>query len=683
MPDTAGPASGETTATALPRQVREIENLWIPLADGTRLAARVWLPVDAETRPVPAILEYLPYRKRDGTYVRDALTHPWFAGHGYACLRVDMRGNGESDGVMLDEYALQEQEDALEVIDWIARQPWCSGAVGMMGISWGGFNALQVAARRPPALKAIVTLCSTDDRYADDIHYKGGCLLAENLGWSSTMFSGSAAPPDPLLVGERWRALWRERLEAEPHLIEIWLDHQRRDAYWRHGSICEDWSAVEAATLAIGGWADAYTNAVPGLLAGLQCPRKAIVGPWLHKYPHFAVPGPAIGFLQEARRWWDRWLKGEASGVEQDPDLRAYIMDWVPPAASYAHRPGRWVAEAAWPSPWISPRRFYLTAAGLADRPGEETVLSLASPADTGTAGGEYCQIWLGAEGPVDQRHDDSGSLVFDAAVPAAGLELLGAPLLELELAVDRPVAQLAARLNDVAPDGSVLRVTYGVLNLCHRDGSEAPAALEPGRRYRVLLQLDDIGYRFAAGHRLRLSLSTAYWPMVWPAPEPVTLTLFAGAATLDLPLRQAADEAAVVMPPPAGAAPAVAESLRSAANSRRIVQDLASGETAVEILDDFGRQRIAPHGLEGDTIARERWSLRPSDPLSACGETHWTSIHARGDWAVRTETMARLTGDATHFHLEGELEAYEGVGPEERLFLKRNFKKSVRRDLI
>ena len=150
------------TKTDFPRQVKEIENLWIPLSDGTKLAARMWIPVDAETDPVPALLEYLPYRKRDGTHVRDALTHPYFAGHGYAAIRVDMRGNGDSEGLMFDEYAQQEQDDALEVIAWLAEQPWCNGKVGMFGISWGGFNALQVAARKPPALKAIISKCGKE-----------------------------------------------------------------------------------------------------------------------------------------------------------------------------------------------------------------------------------------------------------------------------------------------------------------------------------------------------------------------------------------------------------------------------------------------------------------------------------------------------------------------------------------
>ena len=224
-----------------------------------------------------------------------------------------MRGNGDSDGLMEDEYTAQELADAVEVIDWIAAQPWSNGAVGMMGISWGGFNALQVAALRPAPLKAIITLCSTVDRYADDIHYKGGCLLNENLGWGATMWSYSSRPPDPALRAD-WREMWLERLQAEPFLPAVWLRHQRRDGYWRHGSVGEDFSAIRAAVLAVGGWGDAYKNAVPQLVAGLTAPVKGIIGPWVHKYPHFAVPEPRIGFLQEALRWWDRWLQWHGNG---------------------------------------------------------------------------------------------------------------------------------------------------------------------------------------------------------------------------------------------------------------------------------------------------------------------------------------------------------------------------------
>src|SRR5215467_10066244 len=195
-----------------PHSVRVIENAWIPLADGTRLAARLWLPEDAERNPVPALLEYLPYRKRDSFRLRDAPMHGYLAGHGYGCARVDIRGTGDSDGLIADEYTKQEQDDALEVIAWLARQPWCSGAVGMFGISWGGFNALQVAARRPPALKAVIAVSTTHDRYTDDVHWCGGCVFEPMLDWATTMLAYNARPPDPLVVGEGWRDLWLARL---------------------------------------------------------------------------------------------------------------------------------------------------------------------------------------------------------------------------------------------------------------------------------------------------------------------------------------------------------------------------------------------------------------------------------------------------------------------------------------
>ncbi|TKB45677.1 MAG: CocE/NonD family hydrolase, partial [Mesorhizobium sp.] len=290
----------------------------------------VWMPDDAADDPVPAILEHLPYRKRDGTIYRDQLTHPYFAGHGYASIRVDMRGNGDSEGLMDDEYSEQELQDAYDVIAWAAAQPWCNGNVGMMGISWGGFNCLQVASKQPPALKAVISLCSTVDRYADDIHYKGGCLLIENFGWASTMLSYSSRPPDPLLAGDnRWRDLWLTRLENQPFLAPLWLKHQHRDAYWKRGSICEDYPAIHAAVLSIGGWHDGYRNTISHLAANIEAPVKGIVGPWIHKYPHYAAPEPRIGFLQEALRWWDRWLKDIDTGVEADPAYRAYVMDSV------------------------------------------------------------------------------------------------------------------------------------------------------------------------------------------------------------------------------------------------------------------------------------------------------------------------------------------------------------------
>jgi predicted acyl esterase len=394
--------------------VRVIEHTLIPLIDGTMLAARIWLPEDAEQNPVPAILEYLPYRKRDGTFERDALTHPYLAGYGYAGVRVDIRGCGESGGLLLDEYAKQEQDDGLEVISWLAAQPWCSGAVGMMGISWGGFNGLQIAARRPPALKAIVTICSTDDRYADDAHYMGGTLLTAGLEWAFFFFGSMCLPPDPMLVGDSWRAMWLQRLQNIPLFFELWLQHQRRDAYWQHGSVCEDYQAIQCPVYAVGGWTDAYKNAIPRLLEGLNVPRKGLIGPWAHGYPHFALPGPQIGFLQEMLRWWDCWLKGIDTGVMHEPMLRAWMTESVKPASHHDTLPGRWIAEPSWPSSGITPRRLFLTDEGLRDAPAPLAARAVCSPQTVGKCAGNWVPFGRGHDQAGDQQEDDMRSLVFE-----------------------------------------------------------------------------------------------------------------------------------------------------------------------------------------------------------------------------------------------------------------------------
>ncbi|MEO3384699.1 CocE/NonD family hydrolase [Mesorhizobium sp. CAU 1741] len=662
------------TITDFPRPITEIPDFGIVMPDGCRLSARVWMPTDAENDPVPVILEHLPYRKRDGTTARDSLTHPYFAGHGYACIRVDMRGNGDSEGLMEDEYSQQEWQDACDVIAWAASQPWCNGNVGMMGISWGGFNSLQVAAMRPPALKAIITLCSTDDRYADDIHYKGGLLLNENMGWGATMLSYSSRPPDPALVGDKWREMWLQRLENEPFLPATWLEHQTRDAYWKRGSVCEDFSAIEAATLAVGGWGDAYKNTVSRIVAGItNAPAKGIVGPWIHKYPHFAVPHPAIGFLQEALRWWDRWLKGIDTGVENDPAMRLYVMDSVPPRDWYAERPGRWIAEKQWPSAIPHQRLPF----GDALTSQEALPATVSSPQDTGMASGEYCAIWLGPEMPGNQRDDDAKSLCFDMQVDTA-MEIVGAPVVTLKMAADRPAAMVAVRLCDVGPDGASTRITYGVLNLTHPDGHEHPKAIVPGEQMDVTLQLDDIAYRIPPGHRLRVAISSSYWPLVWPSPETVTLTVHGG--ELSLPLRNSSGNVAEwTFEEPESATPWRTEILRKSANSRLVERDEATGTVSLVIEDDFGEVRDLDHGLVHGEIARERWSIDPGDPLSAHGKTHWTQTYRRDDWAVRIETFTTMSSTRDSFRIAGQIVAFES---EQQVF-ERRFDREIPRNFV
>ena len=347
------------TVTDFPHAITDDMDMPIHLPDGTRLSAWVWMPESAQTNPVPAILEYLPYRKSDGTILRDQLMHPYLAGHGYACVRVDRRGCGDSEGVFDDEYSEEELQDGVDIIHWIAAQPWCDGNIGMQGISWGGFNSLQIAARAPEPLKAIITIGSTVDRFADDIHYKGGVQLGENIGWAATAMSWNASPPDPQIVGDAWRAMWLERLEGTPPLGQIWQEHPTRDSYWQHGSVCEDYSTIKVPVLALGGLHDGYRNTMAHLVENLSVPVKGIAGPWNHKYPFMSGIGPSIGFLQEALRWYDRWLKGAETGVENDAAYRAWLMDSIPPQETLNHHPGRWVAEDDWPSKSIeNPHAF-------------------------------------------------------------------------------------------------------------------------------------------------------------------------------------------------------------------------------------------------------------------------------------------------------------------------------------
>ncbi|MFP3883689.1 MAG: CocE/NonD family hydrolase [Actinomycetota bacterium] len=653
------------------------------MPDGVRLAARIWRPVDSDSEPVPAVLEYVPYRKRFGTASRDEGIHPYLAGHGYAAVRVDLRGSGESDGILRDEYLPQELDDGLEIIDWLANQPWCDTNVGMMGISWGGFNALQIAALRPSHLKAIVTCSSTDDRYADDVHHMGGCLLGDNLSWASVMFAYNTLPPDPVLVGDRWREMWLERLEKNQPWLETWLSHQCRDDYWSHGSVCEDYSAIECPVYTVSGWADGYSNTVFRLIANLDVPRRGLIGPWAHRYPHLGEPGPAIGFLQDLVRWWDQWLKGVDTGIADEPMLRVWMQDSVPPTTSYEHRPGRWVAEQNWPSPRIEMRELGLTEAGeLID--GRDTgpgTVEIMSPLTVGLFAGKWCSYASGPDLAHDQRQEDGGALVFESHPLSDAGEILGAPTAELEVEVDRPVAQVAVRLSDVAPDGEATRVTYGLMNLTHRTGSEQPRPLEPGRRYVVSVPMNHVAYAFPAGHRIRLSASTSYWPLAWPPPEPARLTIHVSSSRLIVPFRppDPADDDLPAFEEPEGSSPASKTVIESEHHNWLVHRDLASDESVLEVFDDRGVYRLDDIDLTVGAAGRERYSSVGGDFGSIRGEARWERTLARGGWQIRTITRTILTSTPDEFHLDADLDAYEG---DERIFC-RTWHRIIARDCM
>ncbi len=646
--------------SAFPHPVEVVENLWIPLPGGTRLAAKLWRPA---TGRHPAILEYLPYRKHDGNRSRDQGMHMYLAGHGYACLRVDIRGCGESEGLLHDEYSEVELADGCDVIAWIAGQDWCDGQVATIGISWGGFNGLQIAARQPPALKTVIAVGFTDDRYATDVHYIGGCLSKDNLDWSGTMVAGMDLPPDPALHGPAWRDLWLQRIEANRPWGLIWMQHQQRDGYWRHGSVCEGFAAIQVPVYAVSGWADNYSEAVPRLLAGLGPDKcRGLIGPWAHSFPMDVTVGPAIGWLQEVIRWCDHWMKGRDTGIMQEPALRVWMQDHVPPQTCYTDRPGRWVGEDAWPSPRIRDWQLWLSDGRLQNIPGTGTE-RICSPLWVGAAAGEIGRYGDEADWPTDQREDDGGSLVWTTAPLREAVEILGAVRLQLRVASDKPLALVAVRLNDIAPDGASTRVTLGVLNLTHHRGHDQPQALTPGQPVDVVVELDDIAHAFPAGHRIGLSLSSVYWPIAWPSPELATLTIDLAATHLVLPVRPPRPEDALLRPfdPPelAPDSPMTHHPV-TPAHPRRVTRDLLSGRITVDFPRWCYDHEFPDIGIRQSSEGHARYLITDGDPLSATMETTYRVVQTRADGEFTHDSRSRLTCSEKSFHFWAETVIHE-----------------------
>ncbi len=655
--------------------IEVIDTAWIELPGRPRLAARLWLPTGAATKPVPAVLECLPYRRRDSTAARDESTYPALARAGYAGVRVDMRGTGDSDGLYDDEYSETELADAEAVIAWIAEQPWCSGAVGMMGISWGGFNALQVAARRPPALKAVISIASSVDRYNDDIHYRHGCHLGAQLGWATTVLGYISRPPDSDVVGERWRDMWQQRLNAIEPASVTWMAHQRRDDYWQRGSIGDNFEAVQVPALVVAGWADGYRNTPVKAIAGLRSPSKALNGPWLHKYPHFALPRPRVDFLAEAVRWWDRWLRDVANGAEDLPQQRAFISTAVRPDERMEREPGRWVSRDL--DGDNSCARFYLTADQMLSISPDVAADVLIDTNETcGADGGVFFVVDPATELPGDQRTDDALAVVFDTAPLDEAVEILGRTRLRLRVAIDRPQGNLIARLEDVHPDGMSHRVAIGVLNLSHRGGNASPQPMVPGDFDNVDLLLDDTGYRFVAGHRIRLALSTAYFPLVLPPPAHVRAAIAVGDRSyLELPTPT--DLVDIDLREPAEGLLPIYEQLTPGTSRRDITRPSDSSTVTTSIFNDTGEVVHPTNGMIWREIHESRAMIAAGDPLSFQCVERLTVMRRRAGIETRCIARGRLTATAGAWCVEAGLTAFE----DDRLVFERSWSQDLERD--
>jgi predicted acyl esterase len=499
-----------------------MENTSIPMKDGVRLSATLYMPDGAKAgEKFPAILEYHPYRKDDAAAARDYGLYSYFARRGYVCARVDIRGFGTSEGTPTDrEYSAQEQADGLQIIAWLARQPWSNGSVGMMGISWSGFNSLQMAMRHPPELKAILAVDATAELFHDDVHYIDGMMHIDEFELNMDMAPGMTGAPDYTLDEK----VLGPRFDAPPWSL-LYMQQQHDGPFWR--SPVRPLSEIKIPCLLIGGLQDGYRDSIPAMLEQTKAPIKAIVGPWNHNFPDDPDYGPRINWRVAAVRWWDYWLKGRDTGVLQDPRLVIYMQHWRPPDPNLDPVPGEWRREDTWPPPETkNTTLFFRENHTLADSASKADVHQLKYVPSIGVEAG----FWWG-ELLTDVRPVDAFSLVYDSAPLNEDLAILGRAHAVLRASASAPLADWFVRLSDVAPDGAVTQITGAGLNGAHRDSMSEPTDLEPNKIYPLDIEMHLTSWVFPKGHRIRVAISNALWPMVLPTPYSMTTSLELGGA--------------------------------------------------------------------------------------------------------------------------------------------------------
>lgn len=633
--------------TDFPYEVEVTHHTWIEMPDGIRLSAKLWQPKDIKGTTKGTVLEFLPYRKDEFTALRDEIRHKYFAGFGYTSIRIDIRGTGDSEGIIEDEYPQQEQDDALAIISWIENQEWSNGAVAMIGKSWGGFNGLQVAAHQPKALKTIISLCSTDDRYADDVHYRGGTMMASDmLWWASTMFAYNARPPFPKFVGDRWYDMWLDRMENTPPFVEEWVSHQTRDAYWKHGSVAEDYSDIKIPVLTMSGWADGYPDALFRLMDNLDVPKKGIVGPWAHEFPDMAIPGPQIGYLQEVVEWLDKWMEADGD-VDHTDEFLVYLQDSVKPATSYEYREGRWLDL------FKEDQEIHDLFDG---QTGEQRLKNIQHH---GLYSGVYCPFGQDGDLPDDQTIENALATSIMLEPQQEAVNIVGQPVARLKVKSDVKEANVHARISDVHPDGEKTLITRGQMNLNHYRSHEFPEDLPIDEYIDVAFTLDVIGYQVPAGHSIEVSLSPTYWPQIWPAKEIAGLTVNLEASRLELPVVNDFEAVSLKHEQAETAAPLEKEIHREGSRTREVIKRLTEDEWVLEDYSDEGLRTLPDLNITYGTENRNAYIIKENDPLSARVECDWNVIVKDDDIDTEMKTKSVMSCDADYYYLVNELVAY------------------------
>lgn len=620
------------------------------MPDGTRLSARLWLPMGAG--PAPAIFEYIPYRKRDLVRARDERNHPYLAAHGFACLRVDMRGSGDSEGRMSDMYAHEERADARVVVDWIATQDWCNGRIGMFGTSWGGTASLQANVDAPHALKAVIAVCAAADRFEDDIHWRGGTLLTDTLEWGATMPAILAAPPDRATVGDDWFAMWQDRLKYLAFPLEDWIRNKTRGTYWRTGSVAFEAEKLTRPILAIGGWSDGYSTSVMKLLKARPDLTWGIVGPWGHHYPDVGEPGPAMGFQDLSLAWWTAWLRDDQA--PDWPKLRVWQRRFEPPQNRLMMRKGDWVETHTFDS---EPSEALSLKARDAERNFDGLLPVPWDPAH-GHAAGDTGHFGRTGGLPLDQADDDGRALCFETPPLEEPQDLAGFAAFSCVVERDRPEAHLIARLCDVAPDGRSNLVVWQARNLGLDDSLDGPVEHQTGIAHELQLRFPAAAYRFAKGHRIRLSLAASYWPLVWPTEGDPGLRMGAASVRLMLERPQALGPLAAALPAPKSLPENPTWetcSKRSLTRTRSLREDgkLSSGWRQPTSTTTFADQNLT---ISTSSDMHLRWSRTPGT-RPECTVRYSLEI-SRPDGVARITSRLRATTGTGGIAVDASLDA-------------------------
>ena len=631
----------------------QIETAWLSMPDGVKLAADLYMPVtSAPGERFPVLLEYVPYRK-DESRARNYSLYSYFVEHGYVVARVDIRGTGNSQGRTIPyEYSDIELDDGEVVIDWLARQDWSTGQVGMFGISWGGFNSIQMALRQPPALKAFIALMATEELYQEDVHYIDGIMHTDSWMMSHDLYNSMPAAPD-FTMDEQWL---RDRFEVKPS-VYTYMRQQRDGPFWDRASARGRYDQIKIPGFHIGGWYDGYRNSLPRMLENVQAPVKAMIGPWDHYFPHNAWPEPQMEWRHEAVRWWDHWLKGIDTGIMDEPAFAVYVRDWHPPEPSLERVAGHWRWEEGWPIERIRDEVYFARDDhSLSPVAGEESVHSLDYQASVGLEGGGSVMWWGNI--PPDQQPMDDKSLVYDSAPLDAPLEILGLPRALLNVAANAARANWIVRISDVSPDGQVTQVTGAGFNGTHRNSARQPEDLVPGEYIDLDIEMQFTSWVFPAGHRIRIAVSNAMWPMLWPTPFPMTTQLNLGGsqgARLILPMVPKADRPVPAFKKPQPSSDLDGFEVLDAGNVSgygeisAVQQDPQTGDVFGEARNSGGMRY--PWGVER---FEERIEHRTSntDPARTSVKGTYTLVQELEGRTLSFEQEVEFSSDATQFRL-------------------------------